>query len=167
MLNYSNKYRRDPNVKKYALKCAFTLAFIVMLGLLLFNNAAVIWDGITSTTSFVWSCLKTFITVTVKFMTPMFSVMGSYVFWGLWLISLWNLCVFFKIDKKCQESKNQWSSIGIAINGFFLMYTILYIGYLVQTATDKYQGGHPLIVYYLIITYVILFSDRVNDNQES
>lgn len=155
MLKYSNNYRRDPNVTKYALKCGLTMAFIVGMGLLLFNYGLAIWDGISTATLVCWSGIKIGFIVTSQFLNPVFSAVGSYVFWGFLAVSLWMLCVFFKIDDKCEDSLNQWMFMGLVVNSLYLLYTILYMIYLSSLGDNS--GFHGLIFFYVLISNALLF----------
>jgi len=158
MLNYSNNYRRDPNVKNYALKCALTLAFAVAIIFGLYNYGMAIWDGISSATLFVWHGVKVGFIATAQFLSPVFSIAGSYIWGGFLLLSLWDLCVFFKIDKKCEDSKNQWMSIGLIINSLFALYTVLYMVYLnlYDSPNKEYAAFLGLFLFYVMIVNAIL-----------
>lgn len=162
MLKYSNNYRRDPNVTKYALKCGLTMAFIVGMGLLLFNYGLAIWDGISTATLVCWSGIKIGFIVTSQFLNPVFSAVGSYVFWGFLAVSLWMLCVFFKIDKKCEDSINQWMFMGLMFNSLYALYTILYMIYL-DSIEDKY-GFQEVIFFYVCIANALLVSRSEESN---
>lgn len=130
MLKYSNTHRRDPNVGKYALKCALTLIGVLAVGFILFNYGLLICQGISSVIEVVCSAVATGFVATSKFFNPVFVAVGQYMLWACLLLCLWSLCVYCKIDANCEESKNQWRIIGLGFNTLLFIYTILYVIYL-------------------------------------
>jgi hypothetical protein len=166
MLNYSNTHRRDPHVKKYALKCALTLAAIIAVGFILFNYAGAIWHGISA--SFLFICSG--VVATANFLKPVFSSVGQYILWGGLLVCLWSLCVYFKIDEDCEASKMQWRFFGVSANAFLFIYTILYFVYLNNNDDPftKYGPFYGFLWFYFIISgmcFVIEHKDKSNQNQ--
>lgn len=153
MLNYSNTHRRDPNVGKYALKCALTLACVLAVGFILFNYGLLICQGIISVIGVISSAVATGFVATSKFLNPVFAAVGQYMLWACLLVCLWSLCVYCKIDDNCEESKMQWRLIGLSANSFFFLYTILYMIYL-NYNEDPFSKYGP--IYGFLWLYVLM-----------
>jgi hypothetical protein len=167
MLNYSNTHRRDPNVKKYALKCALTLAAIVALVFVLYNYGESIWHGISTIITVICSGVSTGFVATADFLKPVFSSVGQYIVWAGLLVSLWALCVYFKIDENCEASKMQWRLFGVSANAFLFLYTILYMIYLNNNddPLSKYGQLYGLLWFYLVVSgmcFLIEHKDKSN-----
>lgn len=161
MLNYSNTHRRDPNVKKYAFKCALTLASIVIIGFILINYYAIIWYGISTAVQVLCSGISYVFVAIAQFLKPIFSSVGQYLLWFSFLVCLWTLCVFCKIDNDCNQSKDQWTIITIFANSFFLFYTIFYMIYLGlnEDPFSKYMPIYVTFYLYLILSTMVLFKE--------
>jgi len=154
MLNYSNTHRRDPNVKKHALKCALTLAAIVALGFILFNYGGAIWYGISTTIEVVYSVVAGGFVATAQFLKPVFSAVGQYMLWACLLVCLWSLCVYCKIDPNCKESIFQWRIIGLGATSFFFLYTLLYMIYLNLNEDPFSEYGR---IYAFLWVFMLMF----------
>lgn len=168
MTNNSNTHRRDPHVKKYALKCAFTLATIIALGFILFNYGESILYGIFTVIKVISSGLSAACVSTSDFLKPVFASVGQYIVWFGLLVSLWSLCVYFKIDENCEASKIQWRILGVSANAFSFLYTILYIFYLNnnEDPLSQYVKFYKFLCFYLIVSgmcFVIEDEDEYKD----
>lgn len=167
MLNYSNTHRRDPHVKKYALKCALTLAAIVALGFVFFNYGESILYGISTVIKVICSGVATGFVATSDFLKPVFASIGQYIVLGGLLVCLWSLCVYFKIDENCETSKMQWKIFGVSANAVLFLYTILYMIYL-SNSDDPFRQYGPFfgfLWFYFVISgmcFVIEHKDKSN-----
>ena len=169
MLNYSNTHRRDPHVKKYALKCALTLAAIIAVGFILFNYGESIWYGICVVFNGFCSGVATVFVATAQFLKPVFASVGQYMLWGILLVCLWSLCVFCKIDDNCEESKIQWRLIALTANSFLFLHTVLYMIYLSHNEDpfSKYYALYSgLYFYWMVSTVCLVFSFQDEDNSK-
>lgn len=170
MLNYSNTHRRDPHVKKYALKCALTLAAIIAVGFILFNYGESIWYGICVVFNGFCSGVATGFVATAQFLKPVFASVGQYILWGGLLVCLWSLCVYCKIDNDCEASKIQWRLIGLSANSLLFLYTILYMVYLNynEDPFSKYSQLYSFLYFYWVFSgafFVFPYRDEDNSKQ--